>query len=119
MQPDAILSGEAEEPEQEVEGQLGIDLFLTRQVAAMQKPPVNIKTVERWIEKGLPAYRATRKQKLELFERGLISALPPHKLIYLIREADLEKIPGIRAYPKERKARSLKGTKTGASGAKR
>jgi hypothetical protein len=89
----------------------GIDLLLTRQVAAREQ--VDPRTVERWIDKGLPAYKATRKQIGILVQEGYLTRLPPHGVILFIKETDLKLIPRIRAYPPDTK-RPKRGKTTGA-----
>jgi hypothetical protein len=89
---------------------VGSDLLLTTQVAKQEH--VHPRTVQRWIEKGLPAEKATHEQLGDLVACGLLSSIPPHP-VYLIRKTDLKLIPKIRAYPKET-TRPRRGKKTGA-----
>jgi len=91
---------------------LGVDVLLTIQVAKSEK--VSVRTVERWIDKGLPGELATRVQIGELIAAGLLKNVPPHGNVYLIRQSDLHLIASIRAYPKGT-TRPRRGKTTGAS----
>src|SRR5260370_2928089 len=108
MQSSEHISAESGSSEKE---QLGVDLLLTWQVA--EREHASVRSVERWIEKGLPADPATREQIGQLFSQGLLRAIPSHQTIYLIRRSDLYLIPKIRAYPTGT-TRPLRGKKTGA-----
>jgi hypothetical protein len=99
------------DPEEEARLRPGIDILLTRQVAAREH--VDPRTVERWIDKGLPAYKATKAQLGILVQEGYLTRLPPHGVILLIKETDLKLIPRIRAYPSNTK-RPRRGKTTGA-----
>jgi hypothetical protein len=93
-------------------------LLLTREVARREQ--VNVKTVERWItEKGLPALPATDAQLGALVAQGVAISRPPHGVVYLIREADLGRIPAMRAYPQKRKPRERRGTTSGVGEVRR
>jgi hypothetical protein len=89
----------------------GVDFLLTFQVAQREK--VAERTVQRWIDKGLPAVLASQKQIGELITSGLLKNVPAHGKVYLIRKTDLHLIPGIRAYPTGT-TRPRRGKTTGA-----
>ncbi|GLV54381.1 hypothetical protein KDH_12280 [Dictyobacter sp. S3.2.2.5] len=72
---------------------------------------VSVRTVERWIEKGLPAHKATEIQVGELLVQKRIGGLPP-KGIWVIPQSSLTDVHGIRksvGYPAEKK-RKQQGT---------
>jgi transposase len=76
------------------------DLLVVAEVA--EQYGVSQRTVERWIERGLDAQKATDEQILQLLERKRIRGLPP-KGIWVIRRSDLKQIEQIRkpvGYPK-------------------
>jgi transposase len=63
---------------------------------------VSERTVERWIEKGLPAAKATDEQLLYLLRTKRLRGLPP-KGVWLIPRSGLSRIEDIRkkvGYPK-------------------
>ena len=76
------------------------DLLVVAEVA--QRYAVSERTVERWIEKGLPAMKATDEQLLHLLWSKRLRGLPP-KGVWLIPRSSLSQIEDIRkkvGYPK-------------------
>ncbi len=91
-----------DDPENRREERLGIEWLLTTQVA--KKEGVHPTTVERWIDKGLPAVFATRVQIGQLIAQGFLANNPPRG-VFLIRKADLRLIPIIREQANKKKGK--------------
>ncbi len=72
-----------------------------------QQYQVSARTVERWIERGLEAQKATNEQLLQLLASNRLRGLPP-KGVWLVARSGLGKIGDIRkpvGRPKGRKTR--------------
>ncbi len=85
---------------------LGIDLLVVRQVA--ERYNVTSRTVERWIEKGLPARKASSQQMGMLFALRYLKGITPTGA-WLIHVNDLVWVDHIRkpvGYPTGRPRRS-------------
>jgi hypothetical protein len=76
------------------------DLLLVFEIAQQYK--VSERTVERWIERGLSASKATEEQLLHFLGDKRLKGLPP-KGVWLIPRSSLRQIEQIRkpvGYPK-------------------
>ncbi len=76
------------------------DLLVVAEVA--ERYAVSERTVERWIEKGLPAAKATDEQLLHLLRAKRLQGLPP-KGVWVIPRSSLGQVEDIRkkvGYPK-------------------
>ncbi|HYU71677.1 MAG TPA: hypothetical protein VEL31_03265 [Ktedonobacteraceae bacterium] len=79
------------------------DLLLVAEVARQYE--VSERTVERWIERGLDAQKATDEQLLQLLRSKRLKGLPP-KGVWLIPRSNLIQLETIRrsvGYPKGKK----------------
>jgi hypothetical protein len=76
------------------------DLLLLSEVA--EHYGVSVRTVERWVEQGVPAQKATEEQLLRLLAAKRLKGWPP-KGVWLIHSEHLNQIEQIRrpvGYPK-------------------
>jgi hypothetical protein len=81
------------------------EVLTTAEVA--QQYQVSERTVERWVERGLAAQKATEEQLWQLLREKRLKGLPP-KGVWLIERSGLSHLASIRkpvGYPKG-KARS-------------
>src|SRR5712691_4102872 len=69
------------------------DLLLVTEIAKQYR--VSERTVERWIERGLDATKATDEQLLQLLRSKRLKGLPP-KGVWLIQRSDLGQIERVR-----------------------
>jgi hypothetical protein len=76
------------------------DLLLITEMA--ERYGVSVRTVERWVEQGVPAQKATDEQLLALLAAKRLKGWPP-KGVWLIRREHLDQVEQVRkpvGYPK-------------------
>lgn len=76
------------------------ELLLVTEVA--EQYGVSVRTVERWVEQGLPAQKATEEQLLALLASQRLKGWPP-KGVWVIPRESLRQLEAIRkpvGYPK-------------------
>jgi hypothetical protein len=76
------------------------ELLLVTEIA--EQYGVSLRTVERWVEQGLPAEKATQEQLLGFLATGRLKGWPP-KGVWVIKREQLSQIAAIRkrvGYPR-------------------